>query len=122
MAVVQPGVAIFDGDPVVREALEVLLRAAGYRTRFVHGSVGYEVEKQLADFHLLLVAPELSSERRTSLFDILSSPRALAKIPVLELLSEGTEQNVRGGHVLLWPCSREELERAIDAVLTDAQA
>jgi hypothetical protein len=122
MAIAQPKVAIFGGDPVVREAIEALLQAAGYQTRLPSEPVGYELDKLLANFNLLLVAPGLSAECRKGLLDMLSSPATLAKIRVLELLTEGEEQIIRRGHVLLWPCSREELERTIDALLTDAQA
>ena len=121
MAPDQPVVAIFDGDPVVREALEVLLQAAGYRTRFLRIPVGDELDEALPDFHLyhlLLIAPELSAEHRKALLDMTSSQVAPAKIPpTLELLPEGAEPKVRGGRVMPWPCSIEELKRAIEAIL-----
>jgi hypothetical protein len=64
----------------------------------------------------------LSAERRKALLDMMSSQAALAQIPALEMLTEGEEQSVQGGRTVLWPCSREELERAIDAALADTQA
>jgi hypothetical protein len=117
MFIAQPEVAVFDGDPVVREALQVLLQAGGYRTWSLSESVGYELDKLLANCSLLLVAPELTAERRRALLGMMSRPGALAKIPILELLPEGREQNVRGAHVLLWPCAMDEVKQAIEAIL-----
>jgi hypothetical protein len=117
MTVDQPKVAIFDGDPVIREVLEVLLQAVGYRPRFLGELAGDELGSLLQDFHLLLVAPELSAERRNVLLDFMSNPAMVAKVPILELLPEDREQNVRGGRIVLWPCSAEKLERAIEAAL-----
>jgi len=117
MAIDRSKVAIFDGDPVVREVLEVLLQATGYHPQFLGELAGDELIPLLADFHLLLVAPELSAERCNVLLDMMSNPAMPAKIPILELLSEDREQNVRGARIVLWPCSAEELERAIEAAL-----
>jgi hypothetical protein len=117
MAIGHPEVAIFDGDPVVRGALEVLLQAAGYRIRLLCEPVEEELEDLLVDVHLLLIAPELGVERRNALLTMTSNPTALVKLPILELLPEGGEQQVKGGRVVLWPCSTEELRRAIHAAL-----
>jgi hypothetical protein len=117
MVIGHPEVAIFDGDPVVRGALEVLLQAAGYRIRLLCEPVEEDLEDLLADVHLLLIAPELGVERRKTLLTMTSNPTALVKLPILELLPEGGEQQVKGGRVVLWPCSTEELRRAIHAAL-----
>jgi hypothetical protein len=117
MAVEQPKVAIFDGDPVVREVLEILLQATGYRPQFLGELAGGELSQLLADFHLVLVTPDLSVERRKVLLEIMSNPTKLTKIPILELLPEDGEQIVGGARILPWPCSVEELKRAIDAAL-----
>jgi len=117
MAVDQPKVAIFDGDPVVREVLEILLQAAGYRPQFLGELAGDELSQLLVDFHLLLVTPDLGVERRKVLLEMMSNPTMLTKIPILELLPGDGEQIVRGGSILLWPCSAEELKRTIEATL-----
>jgi hypothetical protein len=117
MAIGKPVVAIFNGDPVIREALEVLLQAAGYRIRVLQEPVGDELDELLASFHLILVVPELGTERRKVLLDLVSRSAALTDTPVLEVLPEGGTPKVRGGRLVLWPCSIEELERAIDSAL-----
>jgi hypothetical protein len=121
MAVGQPIIGVIDGDPVVRDALEVLLQAAGYHIRSVPEPASDERDELLADFDLLLVAPEVGAERMKALLDSMSSLTVPAKIPILELVPEGGEQIVRGGRVVLWPCSVEQLKRAIDAALSTAE-
>lgn len=117
MAIDQPVVAIFDGDPVIREALQVLLQAAGYRIQVLLEPAGDEPDELPADCHLLLIAPELSAARRKRLFDMMSGSAARAKIPILELLLEGGEHSIWGWRVVLWPCSIDQLTRAIDDAL-----
>jgi hypothetical protein len=110
-------VVVVGGDPVIGAALESLLESAGYRVRFLPESLMYELDKLLADYELMVVAPTLSAERRRALLDVLLSQLGSTKIPVLELLpANGEERRFRGG-VVLWPCSVEELKRAIDALL-----
>ena len=53
MAIAQSGVIIFARDPVVREALEVLLQASGYETRLLSEPVRHELDKLLANSNLL---------------------------------------------------------------------
>ena len=115
MATGQLEVAIFNGDSVVRQAVEVLLQAAGYRTRSLRGPNAGDLDELLADSRLLLVAPELSAGRRRILVDSLSSTSALAEIAILELVPEGAKPNLRVVRVVPWPCSMEQLRRAIDA-------
>jgi hypothetical protein len=120
MTTVHTKVTILGGDPVVGEALEVLLQAAGYCTRFLPESVMDELLGELlADTQLLLLAPVLSSERRKALLDMMQGPTTPVNIPVLELLPANGGQHLQGEHILLWPCSGEELKRAIDALLLD---
>jgi len=110
-------VVVVGGGPVIGAALESLLESAGYRVRFLPESMMNELDELLADFELVVVAPALSAERRRALLDAVLSPPGSAKIPVLELLpANGEERHFRGG-VVLWPCSVEELKRAIDALL-----
>lgn len=121
MALDRPEVAVFNGDSIVREALEVLLQSAGYRTRFLREAAGDELGELLAGSRLLLVAPDLSAGRRQALMDSLTSPSSAAKIPILELVSEGVEPSLQGARVVLWPCSIEQLRRAIAVALFAAE-
>lgn len=120
MSTVRTKVVIIGGDPVVGEALEALLQAAGYRTLFLPESVVDELLGEvLADSQVLLVAPVLSDRRRRTLLEIvLRSPTMAVNVPVLELLPANGGQHLQE-HVVLWPCSGEELKRAIDTLLLD---
>ena len=113
-------VAIIGGDPIVGEALEVLLQAAGYRPRFLPetGMDELLMGEMFADSQLLLVAPVLSAKRRKALLEMKLSPTTPANIPVLELLPANGGRHLQE-HIVLWPCSGEELKRAIDALLFD---
>lgn len=114
-------VTIVGGDPVIGEALEVLMRAAGYRARFLSEPAADKLGELLADSQLLVVAPALGAERWEALLDVVLSPAAPMEIPVLELLPADGERRLREGYVLLWPCSTEELRRAVDAALLAQQ-
>ena len=105
------------GDPIIGAALEALLESAGYHARFLPESVMDELGELLADSQLLVVAPDLREELRQALLRLVLSPKGSVKIAVLELLpANGEEQRFRG-HAVLWPCSVEDLRRAIDATL-----
>jgi hypothetical protein len=120
MSTAHTRVAIIGGDPVVGEALEALLQAVGYRTRFLPESVMDELLGELlADSQLLLIAPVLSAERRKVLLEMMLSPTTPVNIPVLELLPANGGRYLQGEHIVLWPCSGEELKLAIDALLLD---
>ena len=112
-------VAIVGGDPVIGEALEVLLQAAGYRARFLSEPVADKLGELLVGSQLLVVAPTLNAECWKTLLDVVLSPAV--KVPVLELLPADGERHFRGEHVLLWPCSTEELRRAVDTALLSQQ-
>ena len=105
------------GDPVVGGALEALLESAGYHARFLPESMMDDLGELLADSQLLVVAPDLSAELQQPLLRLVLNPKRLANVAVLELLAADGEGQRFGGHAVLWPCSVEELRRAIDAAL-----
>jgi len=71
----------------------------------------------LADFQLLLIAPPVSDERRAVLRAGMLGPRA-TEVAMLELVpANGGEQLVQREGVVLWPCSAEELKRAIKSAM-----
>jgi hypothetical protein len=120
MPVAHTKVAIVGGDPVIGEVLEVMLQAAGYHPRFLPESVMDELLGELlADSQLLLVAPALSAEGRKALLEIMLSSTMPVNIPILEIFPANGGQHILGEHIVLWPCSMEELERAIDELLLD---
>ena len=118
MAIGQPEVAVFDGDPVVREALEVLLQAAGYRIRLLVRTCRRRTRGPTRGRPSLIDRARAGCRAPEGFFWTMTSNRtSLVKLPILELVPEGGEQQVKGGRVVLWPCSTEELRRAIHAAL-----
>lgn len=109
-------VAILGGDPVVGNALELLLHTAGYNTRFLSDISPGTTNPQLAGVQLVLIAPGGSGERRKKLISLISSTPETAKTPILQLVSSG-DTTSRHGDYLLWPCRLEELKQKIDAAL-----
>ncbi len=118
-----PMVLAICGDPVVGQALTLLLRSSLYDTRFLPTSSLSE-PGSLEDVHLLLLTPmwESNAERRQAILASLGGASGTAQTPILELTtsSGGTrngEARVRQEHMVPWPCSTEELERRIQAAL-----
>lgn len=113
-------VTIASGSPIVGEALELLLETAGYGIKVLPDSVAYKLDELFADVKLLVLAPALSERRRKALLSDLADMPATVKIPILELLdAAGESQAMHQGHVP-WPCSMDELKRAIDSALLPA--
>jgi hypothetical protein len=109
MADVRTKVAVVGGGPVVGKALVALVKSAGYCAEFLHESVLDGLGERFTEYQLLIIAPALSAECRRALLDVVRSPGALVRIPVLELLAVNGEEQHFGGHIVLWPCSKEEL-------------
>ena len=105
------------GEPVVGRALVLLLRGARYDSRFVSVSTSGEVAS-LGGVRLLLLAPTpgLSPERREALLAALGEATAVAGIPILELVPPPKRARARQAQ-MSWPCSAEQLERRIEAIL-----
>jgi hypothetical protein len=111
------------GDPVVAQALALLLRGSGYGTRILSES-SLNNPKAVKGVKLLLLTPTLNlrSEERKAFLASLSDVRQITKIPVLELvpLSRETREGETRDELwyrLPWPCRIEQLERGIEAVL-----
>src|SRR5919202_5988942 len=75
------------GDPVVGQALSLLLRGSGYKARLLPAASLGE-SRALQDVRLLVLAPtpELSTECRNTLLASLKERPEAAKIPILELV------------------------------------
>jgi len=111
------------GDPVVAQALALLLRSSGYDTRILSDS-SLSNPKVVKGVKLLLLTPTLTlrSEQRKAFLASLSDVREITKIPVLELVSlpgETREGETRDElwYRLPWPCKTEKLEQWIEATL-----
>jgi hypothetical protein len=114
------------GDPVVGRALALLLRSRLYDVRFLPVS-SFGEPGALEGVRLLLLTPtwDLDPERRAALLASLRGASSAAAAPILELTSSTWEARngvapLRPDHTVPWPCSTEELERRIQAVLAAA--
>ena len=99
-------------------ALQALLGFAGYCAQFLREPALEEagLGERLAESRLLIIAPDLSAEYRRALLGTMGTALP-ANVPVLELLPVNAEQPRFGGSTVHWPCSMEELGRAIAAAL-----
>ncbi len=112
------------GDPVVGRARALLLRSSHYDARFLTTS-SLSDPGSLEGVRLLLLTPtwELDADRRGALLVSLWDASDAARAPILELTSSPArngEARLRSEHTVAWPCSTEELERRIQAVLLAA--
>jgi len=111
------------GDPIVAQALALLLRSSGHDTRILSES-SLSNPKVVKGVKLLLLTPTLNSksEQRKAFLASLSNVREITKIPVLELVSypgetrEGETQDELW-YRLPWPCRTEKLNQWIEATL-----
>jgi hypothetical protein len=111
-------IVIVGKDPVVGRAIGLLLQTAGYNTRFVADPVTYGSRSALVEAHVVLLAPGLSAEAREKLSGSGTGKPVAAETPTVELVSEADEGQPRQGHHRVrWPCSLEQLQREIEAIL-----
>jgi hypothetical protein len=111
------------GEPVVAQALALLLRTSGYDTRILSES-SLSNPESVQGVKLLLLIPTLNlrSEERKAFLALLSDVRESTKIPVLELvaLPEETREVETLDELWYrtpWPCKIERLEQWIEATL-----
>jgi hypothetical protein len=109
------------GDPLVDNALVLLLRGSGYDVRILPASSLNE-PRALEGIRLLLLTPPgstLSPLQREGLLTALRDTMRDARIPVLELTTSSTktreEARDASWHMVPWPCRIEDLERRIEA-------
>jgi hypothetical protein len=109
------------GDPLVDNALVLLLRGSGYDVRILPASSLNE-PRALEGIRLLLLTPPgstLSPLQREGLLTALRDTMRDARIPVLELTKSSTktreEARDASWHMVPWPCRIEDLERRIEA-------
>jgi hypothetical protein len=113
------------GDPIVGQALVLLLRGSGYEAKFMPALPSSELPL-LKDIHLLVLTPtpQLRAEERETLLASLlrRNTPGTTKLQVLELVvpSEETQEgHMRNAtwHGVPWPCRLETLEQHIEAVV-----
>jgi hypothetical protein len=111
------------GDPIICQALVLLLRGPDYDVRYVpDASLG--VSGTLRGVQLLLLALERDTERRRTVLELLDRTPDADGIHVLELASafesrpEQRRERTRADRKVSWPCSTEQLKQQIDVALT----
>jgi hypothetical protein len=114
------------GDPVVAQALALLLRCSGYDTRSLT-SPSFNKPKAVEAVKLLLLTPTPNlggPEHRKAFLASLSGVLEMSKTPVLELITHFGES--REGEALddlwytvPWPCRTKILEQRIEAALAE---
>jgi hypothetical protein len=112
------------GDPIVGQALTLLLRGCRYHVEFLSTS-SLEESEALADVRLLILTPKghLSTRCYEVLLAALENEIVSIKTPILELGIYPEENYVlpmREDRFVLaapWPCRIEELEQHIEAAL-----
>jgi hypothetical protein len=108
------------GDPIVGQALTLLLRGSGYKVRFLLTQSFWEPQA-LKDVRLLVLTPtpQLSIERRNALVTSLKETSEAGKLPVLELVTSLEARREEAGneswHMVPWPCRTGVLEWWIEA-------
>jgi hypothetical protein len=113
------------GDPVVGRALMLLLRGSGYEAKLLPASplLSQHLSLPGSDLLVLTPTPELSSEDREALVASLEERTSSLEMQVLELATP-FQETPKGGmegewwYCVPWPCSIEELERSIEAVMS----
>jgi 5,10-methylene-tetrahydrofolate dehydrogenase/methenyl tetrahydrofolate cyclohydrolase len=111
----QTNVAIVGKDPIIGQALEALLKTAGYGTRFVDYSVTKHSRNKCADAHIVLLMPEFSKTSRKGFLVSEVSTAVTTDVPILELVSEPNEALSLRGRQVRWPCRLEQLRQEIEA-------
>jgi hypothetical protein len=107
-------IAILGGNPVIGKALEALLASTDYVARFFAEYPEGDAEG-LGEAQVALVLPTPSSGRQEELIAMIRNTPSTTNLPVIELITTPSED----GHStrLPWPCSIEDLQRAIDETL-----
>ncbi len=111
-------VVVFGGEPIVGQALEVLLQTSGYNARFVAESL-LRQPGMLDGAQVLLVAPGCNAASREAVMTMIGSEPGGRGVAVLEMgmTSAGGGRSLDPERYIPWPCRSEELARRIDAVL-----
>ncbi len=114
-------VVILSGNPLVGQALELLLNSAGYEVRLLEEPEVFKVGALLEDADVVLLSHDLGDGRREDFLRAMTSRLETATIPVLAL-SPGPKRALAGvDRLVSWPCRIEDLAREIEASLRAAE-
>lgn len=109
-------VAILGGNPVIGKALESLLRSADYVARFFSEYQEGEAEP-LGGAKVALILPALSSKHQEALITLIKTTPSTKNLPVIQLITNPTENGNGQDTRVPWPCDLEDLRRLIDEKL-----
>ncbi len=116
-------VAIIYGDPVVGNALSLLLRGIDRRVRLEDQGLldcPERVRELIREVGVLILAPGISAGRRETILEILSGDPDAADIRVTELGRPPEALRARADHYLPWPMRAADLRQYIEAVCAEA--
>jgi hypothetical protein len=106
---------IFDGDPVIGRALELLLRTAGHDARYVARNEA-ERATTLDGLQIVLLGPGWDADSR-EVAESIASARCAEVLPILEMGSPPDNLPSKPERFVPWPCRIADLKRRIDAAL-----
>jgi hypothetical protein len=107
-------IAILGGDPVIGKALESLLASAEHSARYFSEYPEGDAEP-LEGARVALILPAPSGKRQEALKAQIKNTPSTMNLPVIELTTTPIDD---GQSILVpWPCSIEDLRRAIDETL-----
>lgn len=115
-------VAIVYGDPVVGQALALLLQGTDYNVKFKHQSYLEDLSDRSELLHgtqMLILVPGINVERREEILALLKSNSATEHILVMELGLPPEGSQARVDHYVPWPIRTEDLKRYIDVALAE---
>jgi hypothetical protein len=107
---------IFEGDPLVGRALELLLRSCGYGVRYANRS-SLEELGMLREIRLWLLGPGWDYASREIAAEMAGSAPAESKGSILEIGLPRDGSSIRAECYVPWPCRTEDLKQRIDAAL-----
>ena len=99
------------------QTVAALLDTVGYDARFLNGSFFEAPAEQFDGTRLIVLGPRLKVERRAALLNKIGSTPAISEVPLLELDPSLCDTRTVPVHLVSWPCSIEEIERKIEALL-----
>jgi len=115
-------IAILGADPVVENALALLLGGAGYSTKVIEepSASAANAEEQLQGVDLLLLTPSLREEDEEDFLRAIAATPAPVGIPALTLSTAPQDELNDLTGMVPWPTPLEDLMRAIEAALVSA--
>ena len=115
--IVSAEVVIFGGDPLVGQALELLLASTSYNVKFLDKN-SLEQPGILERVRLILLGPGWSAESRQAvLVAVENEPAGARRIQVLEMGSPPEGIRVEPERHVPWPCRAKDLKSRIEMAL-----